>query len=43
MEVTPKRLVADLRAMDSVKTREAGCSTSVSYAVEDGRPGPQRA
>src|SRR5262245_7956740 len=38
-----KMLQADLRAMDSVQTRDAACSTLVSFLVEDGRPGPQRA
>jgi alkaline phosphatase D len=34
---------ADLRGMESVRTREAPCSTLASFVVEDGRPGPQRA
>jgi alkaline phosphatase D len=42
-EVGPKRFQADLRAMESVQTRDAGCSTLASYVVEDGKPGPQRA
>ena len=42
-EVGPKRFQADLRAMESVQTREAGCSTLATYIVEDGKPGPQRA
>jgi hypothetical protein len=29
--------------MDSIKTREAACSTVKSFAVEDGRAGPQAA
>jgi alkaline phosphatase D len=43
VELDARRLRADLRAMDSVQTREAGCSTLASFVVEDGRPGPQRA
>jgi alkaline phosphatase D len=43
IDVTPKLLRADLRAMDSVQTRDARCSTLHSFVVEDGKPGPQRA
>src|SRR6185295_9205292 len=43
VEVTPKLLRADLRGMDSVQSRDAGCSTRHSFVVEDGKPGPQRA
>jgi len=43
VEVTPQRLVADLRGLESVQTRAAACSTLASFAVEDGRPGPQKA
>lgn len=43
VELTPARLVADLRAMDSVKERDAACNTLASFVVEDGRPGPQKA
>ncbi|HWI39411.1 MAG TPA: alkaline phosphatase D family protein [Burkholderiales bacterium] len=43
VDVTPTRLTADLRAMDSVQTRDAACRTLASFAVEDGRPGAQRA
>ena len=43
MEVTPRRLVADLRAMQTVSMREAPCNTLATFVVEDGRPGPQRA
>jgi alkaline phosphatase D len=42
-EVTPGRMTVDLRAMETVTTREAPCSTIGSYVVENGRPGPQRA
>ena len=41
MEITPKLLQADLRAMDSVQRRDAGCKTLASFVVEDGRPGPK--
>lgn len=43
MELTPNRIVTDLRAMESVTRREAGCTTLASFVVEDGRPGPQKA
>ena len=42
VEVTPGRLRADLRAMETVQRRDAGCSTLASFVVEDGRPGAQR-
>src|SRR5688572_10418315 len=42
VDVTPKRMQVDLRAMESVQTREAPCSTLASFVVEDGRPGPVR-
>ena len=42
-EVTPKRMQVDLRAMESVQTRDAGCNTLASFVVEDGRPGPVKA
>jgi len=42
-EVTAKRMTVDLRAMESVATRDAPCSTLASFVVEDGKPGPQRA
>jgi alkaline phosphatase D len=42
-EVTPKRMQVDLRAMESVQTRDAACNTLTSFVVEDGRPGPVRA
>ena len=42
-EVTPQRMTVDLRAMQSVATRDAPCSTLASYVVENGKPGPQRA
>jgi len=43
VEVTPKAMRADLRAMESVDKRDAACSTLASFVVEDGKPGPQRA
>jgi phosphodiesterase/alkaline phosphatase D-like protein len=42
MEVTAKALRADLRAMESVREREAGCRTHATFIVEDGRAGPVR-
>jgi alkaline phosphatase D len=33
----------DLRAMESVREREAGCRTHATFVVEDGRAGPVRA
>jgi hypothetical protein len=36
-------LRADLRAMESVQSADAHCSTLHSFVVEDGKPGPQRA
>ena len=42
-DITPQRMAVDLRAMDSVATRDAACTTLGSYVVENGRPGPQRA
>jgi alkaline phosphatase D len=42
-EITPRRMTADLRAMESVQAPDAPCSTLASFAVEDGKPGPQRA
>ena len=43
VEVTAERWTADLRAMESVQQRDAGCNTLASYVVETGRPGPQKA
>jgi alkaline phosphatase D len=43
VEVTPKRWRADLRAMESVQSRDAGCTTLATYVVEDGRPRPLKA
>ena len=43
VEVTQSRVLADLRAMDTIKVHAAGCSTLASFVVEDGRPGAQKA
>jgi alkaline phosphatase D len=37
--VTPQRMTADLRQVDSVKDRNSRCTTLVSFVVENGRPG----
>jgi alkaline phosphatase D len=42
VELTPTRMRVDLRAMESVTTRDAACRTLASFVVEDGRPGPQK-
>ena len=41
VDVTPQRLQADLRGLDTVKTRESKCTTIASFVVEDGKPGPR--
>jgi len=41
VDVTPKELRADLRALESVQSRDAKCSTLASFVVEDGKPGPR--
>jgi alkaline phosphatase D len=38
-EATPRRLTADLRAVDSVSDADSGCTTLASFVVENGRPG----
>jgi alkaline phosphatase D len=43
VDVSAQRLQVDLRAMESVQRRDAGCSTLASFVVEDGKPGPVRA
>jgi alkaline phosphatase D len=43
VDLTPQRMQVDLRAMESVQTREAACSTLASFVVEDGKPGPLKA
>jgi alkaline phosphatase D len=42
VDLTPGRLQAELRAVETVLTPETGCGTLASFLVEDGRPGPQR-
>jgi alkaline phosphatase D len=42
-DVSARRMQVDLRAMQSVQTRDAACSTLASFVVEDGKPGPVRA
>jgi len=43
VEVTPGQMRADLRIMESVTKADGSCNTLASFAVADGRPGPQRA
>jgi alkaline phosphatase D len=43
VEITAERMRVDLRAMQSVQSRDAGCDTLASFVVEDGRPGPHKA
>ena len=43
IDVTAKELRADLRAVESVLTRDAACSTVASYVVQDGVAGPRKA
>ncbi len=43
MEVTPKRMIADLRGMENTASRDSACTTAASFVVEDGKPGPQKA
>ncbi|HEX9397739.1 MAG TPA: alkaline phosphatase D family protein [Burkholderiales bacterium] len=40
VELAPAKWRADLRAMESVRTRDAACNTLASFAVENGKPGP---
>ncbi|MGH8676571.1 MAG: alkaline phosphatase D family protein, partial [Burkholderiales bacterium] len=42
VDVTPKQLRADLRAMESVSKSDAACNTLASYVVEDGKAGPRK-
>jgi alkaline phosphatase D len=42
VEVTAKELRADLRALESVKSRDAACSTLASFVVQSGQPGAIR-
>ena len=41
VDVTPKQLQTDLRAMESVIDRDANCTTLASFVVADGKPGPR--
>ena len=43
VEVTPGRMRTELRAMESVLSRDAACNTLATFVVEDGKAGPQRA
>jgi alkaline phosphatase D len=43
MEITPKGVSADLRAMENVALRDSPCTTLASFVVENGRPGAQKA
>ena len=42
VELTEKRWLADLRAMQTVQQRDATCSTLASFVVQDGKAGPVR-
>ena len=42
VEVTPGRMRADLRALESVQARDAACSTLATFVVEDGKAGAVR-
>jgi len=39
LDLTPQRLVADWRAVDSVEDPESACTTLASFVVASGRPG----
>lgn len=43
MELSAKRLTADLRALNAVNQKQSTCSTLAAFVVEDGKAGPQRA
>jgi alkaline phosphatase D len=43
IEFSEKRAIARLRTLDDVRDPQSEIRTSVTYAVEDGRPGAQRA
>ena len=43
VDLTPRQMKVDLRAMENVTQPDAACSTLASFVVEDGRPGPQKA
>ena len=40
VDLTPQRWSADLRIVESVQQRDAGCRTLATYLVEDAKPGP---
>jgi alkaline phosphatase D len=42
VEVRPREMRVDLRAMDSVQSRNAACNTLAAFLVQDDRPGPAR-
>jgi len=41
--VTPDRATVTLRALDTEKRADSGISTLATFAVENGKPGPQKA
>jgi len=43
IELSEKRAIARMRTLDDVKDPQSGIRTTVTYAVEDGQPGAQRA
>ena len=43
LDITASRCVARLRTVTSVRERESGVQTLATYAIEDGKPGAQRA
>jgi len=43
VELMDKEMRVELRAMETVKAREAACSTLATFVVRDGEPGPRRA
>ncbi|HEX9781650.1 MAG TPA: hypothetical protein VGA56_02830, partial [Opitutaceae bacterium] len=43
LELSARRALAHLRTLDDVKEPQSRIRTLVHYAVEDGRPGAQRA
>ena len=43
VEVTAREMRAELRAMATVKERNADCATLATFVVEDGKPGAERA
>jgi len=43
VDLARERWTSDLRIMETVQRRDAGCSTLATYVVEDGKPGPVKA